>query len=219
MHVHPHHVQAGHGLNGLANVFLHVLGGRLDGRAVFDHQVNIHGDFLRAQLHLDAAGDVLGVAGEHLGNPAGRAHSGNAFHFVGGDACNDGHHFIGVGDGSGRVLILIQRQGQIILFGGHDRHLLWSVSSRARRCAYPKDSIPDISALDNPARRRRRDRFPGKNTQSQHFPGTARHPRVCPDLQIQPVTIRLIFTDGLSDPPGPFSAEIPIRPGSAYCAA
>ena len=117
-------MQPGHGFDRLAYIFLNVGGRGLDGCAVFDDEIDIDGGFLGAQLHLHATGNVL-VAAEHIGDAAAGAHSGNSLHLVGRNARDDGDDFIGICDRSRGIIILIQGQRQIILFGGHIPHLLW----------------------------------------------------------------------------------------------
>ena len=128
MHVHPDHMQTGHGLNSLAHVLLRVGSGPLDRNAVFHDDVEIHGDLFRADLDLDALGDIAVLAHDAA---ADGAHAGNAFHLVGREARDDGHDFVIVGNvGRGRQILHIRGKGAarllfrlhchkiILLFGG-----------------------------------------------------------------------------------------------------
>ena len=126
MHIHVDHMQPGHGFDGLAHVFLHVGGNLLDGRAVFDDDVQLYAGFLAAYLYLYAPGDVA-VAADDIGNAAAGAHTGNAVNFAGGHAGDDGDNFVGIFDGAAVFQIDVHIRGQIVLLCGHGMHLLYDV--------------------------------------------------------------------------------------------
>ena len=118
MDVHLDHVQAGHALDGLADVFLHLGGHLVDGRAVFDGDIQVHRRFLAAQLHLDAAGNVA-VAADNIPKAAAGHHPRDPIDLGRGHAGDDGDNFIGVFYRSPVLQIQIHIDGQIFFLGRH----------------------------------------------------------------------------------------------------
>ena len=72
------------------------MGGLLDGLAVFHGDVEVHAGLLGTDLDLHALGDVAALAQQ---TAVGHVHhAGDALDFRRGDACDNGHHLIGIND-------------------------------------------------------------------------------------------------------------------------
>ena len=136
VHVHADNAQAGHGFNGLADVFLHFGRDLLDGLAVFDDRVNIDGRFFTADFHTHAACNIA-VAADDIADTAAGAHPRDAVDLVGRDARDDRDDLVGIGNGAAVLQIHVNIDGQIILLGWHNgMHLLTDTISIANFSAF-----------------------------------------------------------------------------------